>query len=124
VAGVGLNVELPESHNVGLDSEWAQRATDLRQRVEVLPAKESLAASVVDEIAKTLADFERSGFACFAERWPSIDWLLGKDVLVEDEQRTIKGMAAGVDTDGALLVRIDNGQRCRVISGSIRLAGA
>lgn len=124
VTGIGINVELPESHDVGLDSEWAQRAADLSQQIDVMPEKEALAAAIVDEVVSACTDFESRGFAFFADRWPAVDWLLGKDVVVDDEQHTVEGMAAGVDTDGALLVRTDDGQRRRVISGSIRLAGA
>jgi BirA family biotin operon repressor/biotin-[acetyl-CoA-carboxylase] ligase len=83
---------------------------------------EALAAGVVDELASTCVEFESGGFARFADRWPAFDWLLGKDVVVDDEARSIEGMAAGVDRNGALLVQTKSGERHRVMSGSIRLA--
>ena len=121
VIGLGLNIELPDSLDVGLESEWARRAADMRNVVGGAPAREVLAAGVLDELASTCIEFESGGFERFADRWPSIDWLLGKDVIVNDETRKLEGMAAGVDKDGALLVRTRDGDRRRVISGTIRL---
>lgn len=124
VTGIGLNIELPAGLDIGLDSEWAQRATDLSHVSGGPPDMEALAAGVVDELASTCVEFESGGFARFVDRWPAIDWLLGKDVVVDDEARSIEGMAAGVDRNGALLVQTESGERRRVLSGSIRLAQA
>ena len=122
VTGVGLNIELPDAHDIGLDSEWARRATDMQSAAGGPPQRNRLAAVILDELVSACVEFADRGFERFAVRWPAIDWLLGKDIVVFDERNRIEGMAAGVDKDGALLVQTRDGARRRVISGSIRLA--
>lgn len=122
VTGVGLNIQLPDTHEIGLDSEWARRATDMTSVAGGPPERDVLAKEVLDELVGACTVFANGGFERFADRWPAIDWLLGKDIVVDDERHKIAGMAAGVDKDGALLVQTSDGERRRVISGSIRLA--
>ena len=122
VTGVGLNIALPDTHDIGLDSEWAKRATDMRNVSGGPPAPDILAAAILVELLDACTGFADGGFERFADRWPAIDWLLGKDIVVKNERYEIEGMAAGVDKDGALLVQTGDGERRRVISGSIRLA--
>ena len=46
VTGVGLNIELPAGLDVGVDSEWAQQATDLSHVSGGPPDMEALARAV------------------------------------------------------------------------------
>ena len=66
--------------------------------------------------------FEAHGFVAFADEWASFDWLRDREVTVELADTQITGVAAGVDSDGALLIDTGN-QKTRVVSGSIILAG-
>ena len=71
----------------------------------------------------TMSAFRTQGFAGFADDWRRHDWLLGRQIVVDMPGGQITGRAAGVDTDGALLVDTDS-ERVRVTSGSIVTAGA
>ena len=123
VAGVGLNIDLPETLQVGADSAWAQRAVDLKSLVIDYPERERIAAALVRSLCTSMATFEEQGFAAFADAWRRHDWLLGRSVVVEMPERRLAGIAAGVDADGALLVETPTG-RTRVINGSIVLPDA
>jgi BirA family biotin operon repressor/biotin-[acetyl-CoA-carboxylase] ligase len=122
VAGIGMNINFRSAVDFAADSDWALRAVDLNSIVGELPAHELLAGTVIENLYATLNGFEESGLDRFREFWRQHDWLLGKDIIVDTADEQIRGIAAGVDVDGALLVDTANGP-ARVISGSIVLAG-
>lgn len=123
VAGVGLNVDLPETLDVGAGSDWAQRAVDLKSLLADCPERELIAAALIASLFASMATFEEQGFAAFANAWQRHDWLLGRSVNVAMSNRRLAGVAAGVDADGALLLDTTEG-RTRVINGSIILSGS
>ena len=118
VTGIGLNIDLPDGEEIGMDSEWARRAIDISSVVEKVPAREEIAAGIIEAIYAAMRKFEALGFAGFSQDWVQHDWLQGREVTVDLPAGRITGVAAGVDTDGALLV--DTGkEKARVVSGSI-----
>ncbi len=118
VTGIGLNIALPDGEEFGINSKWAHRAIDVSSVVEKVPALELIAAGMIEAMAAVMSKFESLGFAGFSEDWVQHDWLQGRDVIVDLPDGQISGIAAGVDTDGALLVDTGN-EKARVVSGSI-----
>ncbi len=121
VAGIGLNVDLREQLDVGAESDWAHAAVDLKSISASPPSRDKLAGAIIEHLYATIVQFEELGFDSFVDEWRQYDWLLGKVITVDMPDRQITGIAAGVDSDGALLVDTQDGQR-RVISGSIVMA--
>ncbi len=121
VAGIGINIFLRDHVDFGAESGWAVRATDLNSIVDELPTHESLAGTVIENLYATLSGFEVSGLDGFRDNWRQHDWLLGKDIIVDTADEQVRGIAAGVDVDGALVGDTPDGPT-RVISGSIVLA--
>jgi BirA family biotin operon repressor/biotin-[acetyl-CoA-carboxylase] ligase len=120
VTGVGINIKLPESLGVDVESGWAQRAVDLQTIAPDHPPREEIAALLIDALCATMTEFEAQGFAGFVDDWRQHDWLHGRQITVDMPNQQVAGVAAGIDADGALLV--DTGsKRIRVISGSIVL---
>jgi len=122
VTGIGLNIELFNGEEIEINSEWACRAIDVSSIVEKVPAREEIAAGIIEAINAAMRKFEALGFAGFSQDWVQHDWLQGREVTVDLPAGRITGVAAGVDTDGALIV--DTGkEKARVVSGSIVAAG-
>jgi BirA family biotin operon repressor/biotin-[acetyl-CoA-carboxylase] ligase len=122
VTGIGLNIDLPASAADMIESDWARRPVDLGRVIDPLPAREIVAAAIIEGLYGVMRKFAAMGFAAFATDWAGLDWLRGRDVIVDQPDRQITGIAAGVDADGALL--IDTGkEKIRVVSGSIVMAG-
>ncbi|MCH8336876.1 MAG: biotin--[acetyl-CoA-carboxylase] ligase [Proteobacteria bacterium] len=121
VAGIGLNIDLPERPDFTVESEWTLRAVDLKSLAAEHPCREVIAAAIIETLYATMARFEEQGFAGFADEWRRHDWLHGREITVDMQNRRITGVAAGVDADGALFV--DTGdEKVRVLSGSIVMA--
>jgi BirA family biotin operon repressor/biotin-[acetyl-CoA-carboxylase] ligase len=122
VTGIGLNVNIGERSDFGVESDWAHRPVDLKSLVDAPPARELLAGTVVDHMYLAFRRFDEYGLATFMDEWRRHDWLRGKQIVVDLPDRQVAGIAAGVDDDGVLLVETSNGT-VPVISGSIVMAG-
>ena len=122
VTGIGLNIELPAGASAGIESDWARPPVGMSEIVDELPARERIAAAVISALHGVMQKFGAHGMGAFAEDWSTHDWLKGREVTVDLPDQQITGIAAGVDSDGALL--IDTGkEKVRVVSGSIVMAG-
>ena len=120
VAGVGINIDLPEGLSLDGESGWVQRPVDLRSIAAGVPERKHLAAAIIESLVETLNRFGSLGFSEFAEDWRRRDWLAGREVIAAMPGGNITGTAAGVDDDGALIVDAPAGPT-RVVSGSIEL---
>lgn len=101
VIGIGLNLELPDSAAGDIDQPW----TDLARLVGAAPARNALAARLLDRLLPALAQFEVAGFAPFQSRWRDLDALAGKPVRIHDGPRVHDGVSAGITQGGALRLR-------------------
>ncbi|UQA58196.1 biotin--[acetyl-CoA-carboxylase] ligase [Polyangium aurulentum] len=110
VAGVGLNVR-----TTSFPEEIADRATSLA----VLGAHEQdramVAARVLAALEAALPAFEASGLASFLAELERRDVLRGVPIEVGE----VRGTAAGVDEDGYLRIRGEDGELHRVAAGSV-----
>ena len=118
VAGVGLNVELPDDMQVLDDRPVTNRIVDLKQCVNETPSREELSVAVIESLFDCMVRFESVGFAAFRDDWQKYDWLFGKQISVARPDEHYSGIADGVDDDGALIIRSDNGRQ-RVIDGTV-----
>ena len=122
VTGIGLNLAFPEDAEASIESDWAARTVDLSKICDPLPDRSRLAAALLEHVHGVMRKFAGFGFARFAEHWARYDWLLDREVIVDQSDKQILGVAAGVDDEGALLVDTDRGQT-RIVSGSVMVAG-
>ena len=122
VVGLGLNLNLPAAAEASIESDWAARTVDLSCICDELPSTTAIAAAVLERLHGVMRKFAAYGFAGFAESWAEYNWLLQREVIVDQSDGQIVGVVAGVDNDGALLVDTDSGTT-RVISGSVMVAG-
>jgi BirA family biotin operon repressor/biotin-[acetyl-CoA-carboxylase] ligase len=124
VAGVGLNVDLPDDMEVPTDSKWFLPPVDLATLLGSPPSTSQLAGRLIGGLFDTLLRFEDSGFDSFAADWRQRDWLNGRGIIVELPDGELAGIAAGVESDGALILDVSGGRR-KIASGSItRVDGA
>jgi len=121
VAGLGINVALPQDARASLDVPGAQPVTDLAEALEgPPPGRNELAAVLAAAMLDTFDEFARHGYAPFARRWGALDALVGRRVQVALADTSVVGEACGADADGALLVRV-GGEMQRFHSGDVSL---
>ena len=105
VIGIGLNV-LPMSIGTADASSGFACLHELDARVSAPQALARVALPLV----VALRQFERSGFAPFAERFAARDLLFGRSVSTTQAD-VAEGVAQGVSASGALQVRTASGLR-------------
>jgi BirA family biotin operon repressor/biotin-[acetyl-CoA-carboxylase] ligase len=108
--GLGLNVTNPPPPALAASATYLARA--LPALTPAALAEPAVAAlRKVDAAAGSLTDDERG-------RWAARDWLLGRALAAP-----VAGAAAGLASDGALLVRRADGTTAAVRAGTVVLAG-
>ena len=117
VVGVGINLRMPPSAAAGIDQPWIDLAT-----LGVITGRNLLAVSVLDALVAMLTRFAQDGFAASYDDWSARDALRGRDVAVSGQGKPVRGVARGIDRDGALRLEVDGAVR-RVVVGEVSLRG-
>ncbi|MBL4623039.1 MAG: biotin--[acetyl-CoA-carboxylase] ligase [Immundisolibacteraceae bacterium] len=119
VIGIGINVLMTDDVDSIIDQPW----TSCVEQAGIEISRNQLAGEVIKALFKDLPRFESDGFAAFQSRWQELDVLQGQPVWVEQDGKSVRASALGVDGAGGLLVEIE-GQRRVINSGevSVRVA--
>ena len=113
VVGLGLNVRAS-----AFPSAIADRATSLQRLGCERLDRAVIAAALLAEIGAGLPVFEAEGLRPFLTELSARDVLCGARVDVSGE----RGVAEGIDENGRLLLRREDGSLCRVASGEVTVA--
>jgi BirA family biotin operon repressor/biotin-[acetyl-CoA-carboxylase] ligase len=116
VIGVGINIRMPA---VAAD-EIAQPWVDMESLLGKAVARNRLAGGLLSQLIAAVREFETTGMAAFVEEWRSLDACAGREVVVQLAAGGVRGIAQGIDADGALLVAHDGALR-RYHSGEVSL---
>lgn len=122
VIGIGLNVALGAALMAQI-SATGLAAADLTTAGIARPARNAIAAQMIDACVAGLLDFEREGLRAFMEEWRRADALRGRTVTVLNGEERTRGLARGVDATGALLVEAPQGVR-KFVSGEVSVRPA
>jgi len=123
VIGLGLNVALPPEARVAIGAAGLPVASLDELCPACLPSRSLLAAAVIGQLERVLAEFELAGFAPFAAEWRAADALAARPARVESGDTRLEGLACGIDLDGALLLEVDGTLR-RIVAGDVSLRPA
>jgi BirA family biotin operon repressor/biotin-[acetyl-CoA-carboxylase] ligase len=101
VVGVGLNFSLSKAQREAVD----QAVIDLVE-MGVTAGRNQLLADCLAELHVVSQQFRDRGFAALREDWSALDAFAGRGVWLNlPDGRKIEGLAAGVDANGAFLLR-------------------
>ena len=117
VIGIGLNVALGAALLEQI-SATGLAPIDLVSAGLKGGRRNEVAAGLISSFVRGLLDFERAGLKPFVQRWMDVDALRGKPIAVAGADVTTKGIARGIDLDGALLVETPQGL-LKFISGDV-----
>jgi len=120
VVGVGLNVT-PLPPQTGAPREFASGYGWL-QEVDAAASAPAALRRIALPLVRALGQFEREGFAGFAQAFATRDLLRGQRVAVIEVARgatVAEGLCEGLAANGALMVRTDDGQLQSVTSGEV-----
>ena len=120
VLGVGLNVAMNTASAQRIDQPWTDLSTGLNGKS--VP-RNLLASFMVSEFYRMFRLFEQQGLQPFISQWDQLDAYAGQSVRLQSGHDSVTGIARGVDSDGALLVQVQDEIR-RFYSAEVSLRQA
>lgn len=117
VIGIGLNLHLPADAEI----PGQTGVTDLARALETAaPARATILAAILGQLHRLLDTYATAGFPALRAAWEQRNAFAELPVRIISEGDTVHGICAGVDEDGALLLRTGDGLR-RILAGDVSL---
>lgn len=116
VLGIGINVNTPKSV---LAEPTGEIATSLADECGEHVSRVRLVRYLLGEFEFLYTKFLVSGFRSARKEWKAVNNTIGSWVKVSDGGDEIEGKALDIDEEGFLLVRKENGDVKRIISGDV-----
>lgn len=107
VVGLGINVRMPHAAAEAIDQPWVDLASIRAQT----PPRDAIAAALIGSLLDAFERFDADGLAPFLPRYETYDALRGENVSVLIGDAAHEGVASGIAADGALRVRLADGER-------------
>jgi BirA family biotin operon repressor/biotin-[acetyl-CoA-carboxylase] ligase len=102
VIGLGLN------HHLDVDLDCDTPWTDLSKILTNLPQLVDLQEKLINNLLKYCQLFEQKGLDAFQAQWYKHDYLLGRRLELDYQDKKTIGVAKGINDQGALLIESDN----------------
>jgi len=115
IAGIGINVNQVEFHE-----SVAGSASSLLVETGKEVDRASFTCEVLRQIDRYYLMLRGEGFSPVREELKHLSSVLGGQVAVFFNGKTVRGQAIDVDESGALVVRVDNGMHVRVPTGEVK----
>ncbi|WP_455205421.1 hypothetical protein, partial [Kaarinaea lacus] len=74
-------------------------------------SRNKLVGILLSELVTMFIKYERGGLAPFLSEWEKMDGFAGHRVQLKMHDKTITGIACGIDSDGSLKLDIDSAIR-------------
>jgi biotin-[acetyl-CoA-carboxylase] ligase BirA-like protein len=117
VLGVGVNANFRVED--ALPAMVKATATSIQSELGRKIRLESLFKWLLEEIEATYDGCVEAGFASVLEEWKGYARFLGHSVVVTDGGERLNGLALDVDLEGALILRLQNETRKRILVGDV-----
>ncbi len=113
VLGIGLNVN-------SKTSELPEGSTSLKEMAGKEVSRIKTAQELLKQLESDYTDLKKGRFESLAEDWERYSVTSGRRVTATLTGRKIHGQATGIDRDGALWIRTDQGLQEKVTAGDIQ----
>lgn len=117
IIGIGLNINMEKAR----DTEILQAWTSLRLLTQTSHDRNRLCAKLLDILTQDLSHFEQNGFGYFNEAWHQKDMLYNQEITLLFHETLFKGIGAGVNEQGHLLLNMPNHSQQAFVSGETSL---
>ncbi len=112
ILGIGINVNTPTGKLPSQASSLKEEAGREFSRVE-------LARGLLRRLDQEYSFFKDKGSAKIITQWRNLSAFCGKRLKVKLAEKTIEGQSQGIDAQGALIVRLDNGFKQHILAGDV-----
>jgi len=116
ILGIGINLNMDESM---VSKEIRSRATSLKKEMGQTISRKEFLKTLLEELETWYEVFLEEGGTIILEAWRDRAQIQGKQVNVTSFGETLRGVAIDVDSDGALILETETGERKRVVAGDV-----
>lgn len=116
VIGTGINLQLPEELIQKMDQPCAHLA---EQGIEI--DKNTFCINMINTLREHLAAFETNGLKAFLQDWNRLDIFINKPVKVIQGEQIITGFYQGIDEQGNMLLKLEDGSIKQFVGGEVSL---
>jgi len=110
VIGIGLNISMPSDLGGStIDQPWTDLARESKAGCEL--DKNEIAGNLLSSIMRLCAEYEKTGFEPYRDRWQDYDVCTGASVQIKDSDKTYTGTCLGINDKGALRVVVDGDEQ-------------
>lgn len=118
ILGIGIDVNLDCR---SLPSDIARTATSLKDETGIIFERVPIIQELFRQLERWYDVFTAKGFGPIITEWERLSIMAGKYIRVSFLKETKEGVALGLDTDGALLLRLPTGKIERVVAGDVTM---
>ncbi len=119
ILGIGINLNMDASM---VSKEIRSRATSLKKEMGQTISRKEFLKTLLGELETWYEIFLEQGGTTILKAWRDRAQIQGKQVNVTSFGETLRGVAIDVDSDGALILETDMGERKRVVAGDVEYA--
>lgn len=116
VAGIGINAKVD---SISFPDEIKKTAAVLWEEAKEELLLPEILGEILNQLELLYQRFEREGFEGILEEWRGYDLLIGRNISIETPSGKIFGKAAGVNSRGALLLELGEGNIEEVLAGTV-----
>ena len=117
--GVNANVNVKKLESMIRGTEGYYGATSLMKEWGKEVDRIKLLRSILSELEEIYLNLEREGSHMIIKAWKDLSATLGRNVTVSMNEMSFEGKAIDIDYDGALLVKLPDGNIKRIVAGDV-----
>lgn len=117
IIGIGINVNMRTDHDNQISQAWTSLCNITKSYVDRNP----LCASLTNHLMDYLNQFNTFGLIFFKNEWHSVDCLFNKKIVIQHAKTKISGIAKGINNQGCLLIKMENGETKAFSSGDTHI---
>ena len=116
IVGIGINANVDISTSL---KELQKSATSLKEEFKKEVSTEKIIEDILQEIEINyeIFKFKKGNFAYLLNEWKRLSDTINKKVKIQMQTEVIVGEAVGVNRDGALILKLEDGSLKNIIAG-------
>lgn len=111
IVGIGINVAMGGEQALGISQAWTDLRTIFEQQGLSLLSRNSLVATLVDELVLVLKNYEQSGFGNYRAEWEALNAHAGQLIELHNGAFLSSGVCLGITDVGALVIETEAGRK-------------
>lgn len=120
VIGIGINANV-DTAKIKIDREGRPAITSLQEELGREVNRLQLAGVLLEKLEQFYMMMERDGPASIVAEWKKRSDILGRKVMVVQQEKTVEGLADDVGDDGSLVIKTASGT-ASVVSGDVHVS--